>query len=163
VRYLHGTHPDTAEKVLADGFDVEVPRRSDPGDFGWGVYLTSKLSRAKSYGSTILEVEIDEVQFVRMTNPYFLDGLKSVEPSTFAEKLFHRIAFDGDTMLTVKDPPPAKPGFPEPKSRVEVCKEIAQQFTIRGVAGIIAGPFPGRRIRGRGIPPRPWRDLSGES
>lgn len=84
---------------------------------------------------------IDESRFVKIPNPYFLEGLKSTKPETWAEKLFHSVAFNGDDMLTVKGPPPAKPGFPEPKSRQEVCKNVARAFTVLGIAGIIAGPF----------------------
>jgi hypothetical protein len=129
VLLYHGTSSACADRILDEGFDADAKRRNDPGDFGWGVYLTDSPFRARAYGEAVLEVEIDEDRFARLPNPYFLDGLEEVEPETWAEKLFHSVAFRGDAMVTVKGP-----------NRIEACKEVTRNFTLRGFAGIITGP-----------------------
>lgn len=131
MRLFHGTSTDSAAKVLAEGFDVDAERRSDPGDLGWGTYLTNRSARARAYGE-VLEVEIDESRFARLPNPYFLDGLSEVEPETLVERVFHRLVFANGIMLTVKG---------SKEERVIVAKRIAEAFMTAGYAGIIAGPF----------------------
>lgn len=61
--YFHGTTPDLADKILTEGFDLAAPRLSDPGDFGWGVYLTDHIERARGYGKGLLRVTVDTQQF----------------------------------------------------------------------------------------------------
>lgn len=130
--YYHGTRPDIAEDILAHGFDVNAPRQNDPGDLGWGTYLTDRLRRARAYGSGVLTVEIDESRFARLPNPYFLDGLAEVEPETLVERVFHRLAFANGEMLTVRG---------SKEVRVTMAKRIAESFLTVGYAGIIAGPY----------------------
>jgi hypothetical protein len=128
--WYHGTTPANAAKIRAEGFDVDAPRRSDPGDFGWGIYLTDRPSRARSYGREVLAVTIDESRFARLPNPYFLKGLEQVEPRTAAEKLFYSAAFDDEGhMLTVSSP-----------DRVGAAKAVTRAFLAKGYAGIIGGP-----------------------
>ena len=56
----HGTSPIRLEKILEEGFSLEAERVSDPGDFGWAVYLTGSLSRAKAAGwKNVLQVEVN--------------------------------------------------------------------------------------------------------
>lgn len=129
--FLHGTSSAQAETILADGFDLEAQRRSDPGDFGWGVYLTDRASRARAYGERVLQVTIDPTRFARITNPYFLKGLEEVEPVTDVEKLFHGVAFRGGQMLVVKA---------DSEERVAIARRIREAFIGAGYDGIIAGP-----------------------
>jgi len=126
--YFHGT--SQADTVLADGFDIEAPRRSDPGDFGWGVYLTDEASRARAYGE-VLSVEIDTTKYARIECPYFLDGFQEVEPVTPEERLFHGVAFEGNQMLSV---------VADSLERVAIARRIREVFLEAGFAGIIAGP-----------------------
>lgn len=129
--FYHGTSTGIASRILADGFDVHARRVSDPGDLGWGAYLTSSESRARSYGNAVLHVQIDTTNFARLKNPYFLDGLKSVKPKTATERLFYDVAFDdkGD-MLTVQG-----------RNRTAASKKVARTFMDHGYDGIIGGPF----------------------
>jgi len=57
VRLFHATSDQAAESILRGGFDLNVARSSDPGDFGWAIYLTGNLSRARALGTAIIEVE----------------------------------------------------------------------------------------------------------
>lgn len=55
---LHATSRESARAILASGFDPRAPRRSDPGDFGWGLYLTANESVARAAGPVVLRVEV---------------------------------------------------------------------------------------------------------
>lgn len=129
--FYHGTSAVAASRILADGFDVHAPRVCDPGDLGWGVYLTSGPSRARACGDTVLAVTVDTTNFARIRNPYFIEGLKPVKPRGGVEKLFYGAAFDRHgEMLTVKG-----------RGRVAASKKVARTFLDAGYDGIIAGPF----------------------
>ena len=129
--FFHGTGSAEAARILAGGFDLEAPRRSDPGDFGWGAYLTDQSSRARAYGEQVLRVEVGLRRFARIANPYFLDGLREVEPATPEERLFHGTAFRDGAMVSVK----ADPG-----ERAAVARRIGEAFKEAGYDGILAGP-----------------------
>jgi len=123
--FYHGS--PYALDIARSGIDIGFRRTSDPGDFGWGFYLTNSLSRAKAYGQ-ILRVTIDESRYARIPNPYFLNRLQILYPVTPEEHLFYDLAFDpvsGD-MLTVTGP-----------QREMVCKKIREVFLQRGYVGII--------------------------
>lgn len=128
LSYLHGT--SQADTILAEGFDIEAPRRSDPGDLGWGIYLTDEPSRARAYGE-VLRVEIETIRFARIKSPYFLDGFKEIEPTTDEEKLFYGLAFKDGSMLSVTA---------DSEDRVAVAKRIREGFLAAGFDGILAGP-----------------------
>ena len=130
--YFHGTGDSQATTILAEGFDIEAPRRSDPGDLGWGIYLTDSASRARAHGYQVLSVEVDTARYARITNPYFLKGFEEVEPETPEERLFHGVAFEGGQMLSVVADSLEK--------RVAVARRIREVFLAAGFAGIIAGP-----------------------
>lgn len=127
--YLHGTDARSAKVILTEGFSLETRRQSDPGDFGWGIYLTDAPSRARSYGSEVLRVTIATERYARIKNPYFLEGLREVEPQTAEEKLFHQTVFEGGKMLTVKG-----------EDREGVARRVREVFMEAGYDGIIAGP-----------------------
>jgi hypothetical protein len=129
--YFHGTDDDRATAILADGFDMEAPRRSDPGDLGWGIYLTDRISRARAHGSSVLNVDVDESRFARIANPYFLKGLQEVMPETREERLFHGVAFKDGQMLSVKG---------SKEDRIATARLIRDTFLAAGFDGIIAGP-----------------------
>lgn len=48
--FYHGTTKENAENILKNGVDIDAIRIHDAGDFGWGFYVTPKLSLAKAYG-----------------------------------------------------------------------------------------------------------------
>lgn len=130
MKLYHGTDEASAARILSEGFDVDALRRSDPGDFGWGVYLTSSLPRARAYGSVVLEVEVDESRFARLPCPYFLDDFQRVEPETEVERLFYSVAFDAEgEMLTIHSP-----------DREGVSKAVAKTFLEAGYDGLVTGP-----------------------
>jgi hypothetical protein len=114
--------------ILSDGFDFGAVRRSDPGDFGWGLYLTRSLARARAIGSDVLIVMVDISRFARIPNPYFLSGTKEMVPHTEAERLFHRSAFRNGEMITVMG---------NEADRVAASKDLAEVFVRRGWGGIV--------------------------
>jgi len=122
------------------GFDVEAPRNSDPGDFGWGIYLTDCLERARAYGDAVFEVDIDLSRFAAIPNPYFLKSVESgfvnTKPRTYDEVLFYNIAFNenGRMRTVVGD------------DRVDVAKEIRDSFLDHGYAGIVGNSGKNREI-----------------
>lgn len=63
------------EEILRRGFDIEAPRVSDPGDFGWGIYLTSELSRAKAAAGkqNVLDVEVEFKNPLVLRAPYAIN------------------------------------------------------------------------------------------
>jgi hypothetical protein len=128
VILYHGTSPESAETLLAQGFDTEAVRKHDVGDWGWGIYLTDSLPRARSYG-TVLEVDVDESDFAHIKSPYFLDGFTDLDPETPAEQLFFDIAFDERRdMLTVRG-----------GNRERVAREVRDAFLHEGYSGIYPG------------------------
>lgn len=122
--FYHGTNrPD---EVLAKGFDIDAPRRCDPGDFGWGVYLTAQLARATSFGK-VLSVRVDLTRFALVPNPYFLENGKSVLPATPEEKLFYECVFHEGGMKTVTA---------RGEERAQNAKEVRRVFLAAGYTGI---------------------------
>lgn len=123
----HGTL--CPNEILARGFDIDAPRRCDPGDFGWGVYLTSNIARAKGYG-TVLAVEVDLSALALVPNPYFLtpEGgrLRSTSPM---EELFYGYVFaEGPAfMRTVNS---------RGEEREAHAKEVRKIFLTAGYKGI---------------------------
>jgi hypothetical protein len=124
TRVFHGTrHP---ESVLS-GVRMDVPREKDAGDFGWGFYCTWDHRRAGKYGE-VLVVDVDLHKFAYIPNPYFLRGLREVEPRTDVEKLFHSIAFHDGVMKNVQA------GY----DREETAKAIRVAFLEAGYDGIVS-------------------------
>ena len=83
--WYHGT--PSYKKILASGFDIDAPRKHDPGDFGWGIYVVGNLPRAKAYGK-VLGVIFDTLSCAYIPNPYFIKGIDKIEPQNEVEKLF---------------------------------------------------------------------------
>lgn len=135
--WFHGTPQETWEKIQADGIDFEVKRRSDPGDMGWGLYLTRNLPRARTYGGVVIQVEILEVRFAYLQNPYFLDGFDPIAPTTPVEKLFHGLVFQGGKMLTVNG---------SKESREYTAKRVRDAFLAQGYLGIITPYSEGEAV-----------------
>lgn len=124
VKFYHGSV--NADKIIKSGFDIDFKRFSDPGDFGWGIYFTNNKSKAKSYGK-IIEADIDLSKFAYIENPYFMKGLKLIEPRTKSEKLFYNLAFDDNgTMLTLHG-----------DNREQINKKIREEFLKNGYKGIV--------------------------
>lgn len=84
----HGSR--AIEDILRRGFDIEAPRTHDPGDFGWGIYFTGNLTRAKTsggYGEEGPNVVKAQVCF---ENPLVLHSPYSIsEPETEGDRLIH--------------------------------------------------------------------------
>lgn len=62
----HATRPDSAAKIVAQGFRLDVGHKSDSGDFGEAIYFTTCMSRAKAIGRAILEVDLELVNPVQL-------------------------------------------------------------------------------------------------
>ncbi len=128
MTWFHGTRDP--ESVLS-GIRFDVPRKHDPGDFGWGFYCSSVRARAATYGP-VLQVEVELSEFAHIDNPYFLDRLSQLTPVTPEEKLLYGIIFaDGpDDMLTVRGP-----------DRKAVAQMVRTEFLHHGWKGIISEPL----------------------
>lgn len=118
MKLYHGT--PTPHAVLR-GIDLSVPRLRDPGDFGWGFYCTMDPARARTHGDVLI-IAMDVSRFALIPDPYRETGLETPE-----EKLFHRLAFEGDQMLTVVG-----------SRRQVVAKTIQCEFLRRGWLGIFS-------------------------
>jgi hypothetical protein len=121
----HGTSLGKALAILAEGVDMEATRRRDPGDIGWGFYLSTIRGRANVHGEVTLACEIETDDFAYLPHPYFAQGLDELAPATAEERLFHGLAFDGREMLTVRG-----------DQRAEVSRLIRDTFLARGYHGI---------------------------
>lgn len=133
--WYHGT--PRWQDILDKGIDIDAPKHSDPGDFGWGIYLTARLARVKSYGR-VFEVEIDTSRMAYISNPYFLDGLRRLEPITTEEQLFYSLAYGSDgEMWTVQ-------GTKE--ERILAARRVQCGFLGAGYAGIISDYDEGEAV-----------------
>ena len=138
MTWVHGTTTAIWEQIRNQGIDFDSKRRSDPGDFGWGFYVTTNQVRAQTYGEAQIEVGLDESKFAVLPHPYFLNGFEKVEPQTEEEKLFHSLAFSEEgKMLTLR-------GTKE--ERETVCKKIRDEFLKRGYLGIITPHSGGEAV-----------------
>ncbi|MAG24176.1 hypothetical protein CMI47_01225 [Candidatus Pacearchaeota archaeon] len=137
--YYHGTTKKAAEEILAHGFSHAIERRRDPGDFGWGTYLTQMRERAENLGEAVLEVHVDTSSFEHITHPYFRDRNDLVWPQTDAQRIFFDMVMEpgGRRMKTVHGPL---------ASRREVALEIAQLFREQGIGGFTTGLEDGETV-----------------
>ena len=130
----HGTSRKRAALILAEGVDMEAPRTRDPGDFGWGFYLTTSLSRARACGEVVLEVAVDTSNFAYLPYPYFLKrgSITPLEPTTEVERLFH------DTVFTLVDNDWWKMGTVNGTAdeRQRAARKVRDCFLAHGHAGI---------------------------
>jgi len=55
MRLYHGTSREACESIWENDVGVSGTRR-EPGDFGYGFYLTKSLVRARSYGPCVREI-----------------------------------------------------------------------------------------------------------
>lgn len=124
-RYFHGS--PFATSLVAKGVDMEAPRTSDPGDFGWGFYVDKNKLRCRQYGKVLI-VWVDVALFAHLPDPYFLKGLEETNPETELERLFFELAFAPDRrMLTVKG---------DLDERTKVGRQIRAVFLEKGYTGI---------------------------
>jgi len=70
LKLYHGSL--AKEQILTRGFDINAPRSRDPGDFGWGIYLTSSVGKAKAVAgmSNVLEVRVCFTRPLILHSPY---------------------------------------------------------------------------------------------
>lgn len=114
MRLLHGTTSEAAAAILEGGFRLDAERRSDPGDFGWGVYLTGwgPVARASGRAVVVAEVELER-------------------PKTFGSKAaayeWLRRLHDG-ALPTVQG---------SERDRVAASKQLRRRMLERGVDGIV--------------------------
>jgi len=133
--WYHGT--PRWQNILDQGINIDAPKHSDPGDFGWGIYLTGKLLRARVYGR-VFEVEIDTSRMAYISNPYFLEGLRRVIPITPEEKLFYSLAYDeAGEMLTIQG---------SKEDRIATARHIQRGFLEAGYTGIISDYDEGEAV-----------------
>jgi len=128
MRLYHGTSREACESIWENDVGVSGTRR-EPGDFGYGFYLTKSLVRARSYGPCVLEFLIDTRHYARVDNPYFTSGFNMFWPTTTDERLFYSLAFgSGGEMKTVKG---------SPESRLLAAVRIRNAFLGAGYKGIV--------------------------
>jgi hypothetical protein len=133
--WYHGT--PRWKDILDKGINIDAPKHSDPGDFGWGIYLTAKLIRAKIYGRVFI-VEIDTSKMAYVSNPYFLDGLRRLAPVTAEEQLFYSLAYNEDgEMLTLQ-------GTKE--ERIAAARRVQRGFLDAGYSGIVSDYDEGEAV-----------------
>ena len=129
--FYHGTTNEAADAILEHGFSQTIERRRDPGDFGWGTYLTQMLERAENLGEAVLEVKVDTSSFGHIENPYFLSGLDTVEPRTEHERMyFDSVMGPQGLMKTVRG---------TLSSRTAAALEISSLFMDHGMGGFTTG------------------------
>lgn len=90
--WLHGTRK--SDEILQSGMKVitELKKRTDPGDFGTGIYFTKNVARAAYHGSgRIFRCEIDMTNVAELENPY--RAFDEPKPD-HASQLFRKLAFD---------------------------------------------------------------------
>lgn len=127
--WYHGTR--RWQEILNAGLSIDAPKVTDPGDFGWGIYLTKSRVLSAIFGR-VFRITLDDTNLAYIENPYFLheDGGGQRFPVTPAEQLFYSEAFNGDgDMLTIKG---------DLASRIAVAKNIQRVFLANGFAGIKA-------------------------
>lgn len=122
--FFHGTA--AWEKIRREGFELEAPRRSDPGDFGWGIYVTKQVGRAKCYGDVICVV-IKTGGLAHIENPYFINGLTQFKPRTPLEELYYNLAFENDEPLLFRR---------KTELRAQTARNIRQGMMQAGYTGI---------------------------
>lgn len=132
MKFYHGTSRHKAKAILAVGIDPDAERSHDEGDFGRGFYVTQDLTRARTYGDAVLEVDIDLSQFAYIENPYFCEKLQLLQPKTDVERLFYGIAFDPESgeMRTCCHTLP---------DHAETATQIRDTFLEVGYLGITTG------------------------
>ena len=122
MRLYHGTTFEGMKAIIERGFKLEAERRSDPGDFGWGIYLTGHLSRAKAIGGKyVLEVEVE------LKNPLVFKSIS--EAYKFADEMALKLG------ITIH----GKGNTPEERfqDRVKNSKKWREYFLRQGYDGII--------------------------
>lgn len=69
----HGSR--AKDEILKSGFDIGATRAADPGDFGWGIYFTANLSRAKAQAGrqNVLDVIVEFDKPLTLHSPYSVD------------------------------------------------------------------------------------------
>jgi hypothetical protein len=77
--YYHGSR--TPQQLLLTGLvepeDEDASQKSDPGDFGWGFYVTADKERAANWGVVIcVEVDLGRIAFIE--NPYTIGSNRAV-------------------------------------------------------------------------------------
>jgi len=79
------------DKIVSEGFKVDAPRARDPGDFGWGIYLSDSTGRAFSAGGMdvrrgqerVVAIKVDVRNPLRLKCPYPVCDL----PATAGDRL----------------------------------------------------------------------------
>lgn len=147
--WYHGS--PNLQRILDEGFDIDAPRIRDTGDFGWGIYLTTQVGRARYHGEStaILAVEIDIDNFAYIQNPYFLYGPTTFRgpkqrgpflPVTYEEHLFF------DTVYDLTDNGHYVNRLIKGKQRKERAKLVRQVFMYAGYDGIITDIQEGEAV-----------------
>lgn len=121
--FFHGTTLDAALSMMKVGVDLYHPRKSDPGDFGLGFYLTGDIVRARAYGKAILIAALDMSEYAYIPSPYEPDDSK-------AGKLFRELAFAEDGNMRT-----CYSGFSK-EQRQQISVEIRDKFLSWGWKGI---------------------------
>lgn len=110
----HATDAVRASLILKEGFRLDVEHRSDPGDFGQAVYLTTSLARARAIGRVILVVELD------------LNSPLELSDSDAYALVIDKLGFD-----TIH-------GKSHPGGRPEACRKVREHFLAEGHDALIS-------------------------
>lgn len=158
--WYHGANK--ADDILATGFQVidDVRHRTDPGDFGLGIYFTKDLRVALNYGQHIFKCEIVMDQLADIPNPYRL--YEQPRPD-LPSKIFRWLAFDHVGGPAYRQ---ARRGKKQPRllgefgpgrmktvhgsytraERMETTAKIREVFLRRGYTGILAREIHGQEL-----------------
>lgn len=133
--WYHGT--PRWQAIIDEGINIDAPKHSDPGDFGWGIYLTGNLTKAKVYGR-VFTVGIDTSRMAYISNPYFLEGVHRLQPVTAEEKFFYSLAYDNTgEMLTLHG---------SKEERIAAARLVQRGFLDAGYSGIVSDYDEGEAV-----------------
>lgn len=145
--WYHATDRSSALSIIADGVRLDLDHKRDPGDFGWGFYLTRDKRRASAIDRVLLQVEFQRDQCVYLENPYFMRDGRTFRPGTYIELLFHRLCFlERHRLDTRNEPQVMGTVHGTPQERTVVAKAIRGAFLLRGFRGIVTGHAGGEAV-----------------
>ena len=140
------------DRIVTEGFKVDVPRAHDPGDFGWGIYLSDSIGRAYSAGGIDVRPGQERVVAVKVDirNPLVLKCPYSVceKPETTGDKLIWKLREQyGDTVHGLSDEEaqklynegktPDEIGEIAALNRVKAAKKWAEEIQKAGYDSVV--------------------------
>lgn len=65
--WYHATDTPSADQIMKNGWSVAVPRKTDVGDLGWGIYFY-KFPLKGTYGNIVIEAQVDMQNVIDIKN-----------------------------------------------------------------------------------------------